>query len=200
MTPPLSTLPDDEHAEESVRASGWRVDPVTEEHWAGLTPGLAVMALKLAPDGSPRARYRGTIIAITEHEQWVEIEARWTHAPVTVGGLRFAPGDTLREFYSSVLPFNVFAVHDPSGALRGWYANVTHPTRVDVSEPVPLLIWQDLYLDLVAFPDGSFVSMDDDELAASGLARTDPVLCRRIIAARDELVRRFQARRFPFRS
>ncbi|MBA2276608.1 MAG: DUF402 domain-containing protein [Chloroflexia bacterium] len=200
MRPPLSRTSDVEHADASVRASGWRVDPATEGHWAGLTPGLAVMALKLAPDGSPRARYHGTIIATTEHERWIEIEARWTHEPVTVGGLRFAPGDVLREFYSPVLPFNVFAVHDPSVALRGWYANVTYPTRVDVSERQPLLIWHDLYLDLVAFPDGSFVRLDDDELSASHLARSDPALCARIIEARDELVRRFQTRRFPFRT
>ena len=60
----------------------------------------------------------------------------------------------------------------------------------------PVLIWHDLFLDLVGVPDGSFTVRDDDELLASGLANADPELHARILEAQSELIRRFE-RRLP---
>ena len=95
-------------------------------------------------------------------------------------------------------PFNAFAVFSPDDDLKGWYANVTHPARLDVAADPPVLIWHDLFLDLVGLPDGSFTLRDDDELLASGLANADPELHARIVGAQSELIRRFERRLPPF--
>lgn len=181
------------------RCAGWHPDPATLTHWNELTPGRTVMVAKLAPNGHETTRYSGTVVRQEEPEQWVEIEARWTNRPVAVGGLRFEPGAILREAFSPHLPFNAFTVFDPSGNLRGWYANVTYPAKLDADQEPPLLVWHDLYLDVVAFPDGSFMLLDEDELADSGLAVRDPSLHSCIVDATGDILLRFQEGRPPFR-
>jgi predicted RNA-binding protein associated with RNAse of E/G family len=82
--------------------------------------------------------------------------------------------------------------------LRGWYANVTYPALLDPTTDPPTLTWHDLYLDVVALPDGTTVVRDEDELADSGVATTAPDLHALILAARDELLARRHDHTFPF--
>lgn len=166
--------------------------------WRGLRPGAALTVVKLGPDGSEVTRYPGTVIVAGAPAPWLAVRATWGPKPVALDGLRFVPGDTLHEFFSPVHPFNAFAVFAPDGILRGWYANVTHPTALDPATDPPTLIWHDLYVDLVALPDGRAAVRDEDELAEAGLAVTDPWLHAAILIARDELLRLFAARLFPF--
>jgi hypothetical protein len=165
--------------------------------WLALLPGAAVTVVKLAPDGSEAARYRGNVVSHCQ-DSWLLIQATWTHRRVELGGLSFCPGDELLEWFSPRHPYNAFAVFSPQDHFKGWYANVAHPARLDATIDPPVLIWHDLYLDLVGLPDGSFTVRDDDELHASGLADADPELQLRIVAARSELIRRFQHRLPPF--
>ena len=153
--------------------------------------------VKLAPDGSEAARYQGEVVGHRE-DSWLIVHATWTHRTVDVGELAFCLGDELLEWFSPRHRFNAFAVFSPEDHFKGWYANVTHPARLDVASDPPVLVWHDLYLDLVGLPDGSFTLRDDDELLASGLAITDPALHARILEAQSELIRRFERRRPPF--
>jgi hypothetical protein len=153
--------------------------------------------VKLAPDGSEAARYRGKVVG-HHRDSWVLVQATWTNRTIELGGLSFCPGDILLEWFSPRHLFNAFAVFSPGAKLKGWYANVTHPARLDVATDPAVLIWHDLFLDLVGLPDGSFTLRDDDELLASGMADTDPALHARILAARSELIQRFERRRPPF--
>jgi hypothetical protein len=133
---------------------------------------------------------------------WVALQALWTYERVEIDGLTFDPGDDLIEWFSPVLPFNAFAVLSPEGVLRGWYANVTYPAFLEpaaADSPIPTLVWHDLYLDLVGLPDATFVVRDEDELAESGLAASDPLLHREIGQAAVELARRFESGDLPFR-
>jgi predicted RNA-binding protein associated with RNAse of E/G family len=116
---------------------------------------------------------------------------------VEVAGLRFEPGDQIREFFSPRHPFNVFGVHAPGGAFRGWYGNVTRTARLAHEEDALVLTWPDLVLDVVMLPDGSVSLLDDDELQASGLLSREPDLARQIVAAREELQRLLEAGFFP---
>jgi hypothetical protein len=165
--------------------------------WSSLRPGAALTIVKLAPDGSEAARYRGEVIA-HHGDSWTVVQAMWTNLTVEVGELSFCPGDSLLEWFSPLHPFNAFALYSPNDSFKGWYANVTHPARLDVATDPPSLIWHDLFLDLVGLPDGSFTLRDDDELLASGLAKADPELHARIVKARSELMRRFEHRLPPF--
>ena len=95
-------------------------------------------------------------------------------------------------------PINAFALLTDQGHLKGWYANVTEPARLDTVVNPPLLIWHDLFVDLVGLPDNSFVIRDDDELLASGLRQSCPALHERILEARSDLIRKFEAELPPF--
>ncbi len=166
--------------------------------WRGLTAGSRLEIVKLAPDGKTAARYPGVVIAFDETTSWLTVRARWVIREIETSGLRFVPGDELHEFFSPVHGFNVFSVFSPDGTLRGWYANVTHSTRIDFTADPPTLFWHDLYVDLIVLSDGARFVRDEDELAGSGLETTDPALHTVILKTRDELIRLASARAFPF--
>ena len=166
--------------------------------WPPVGPGVALTVVKLSPDGLEAARYRGVVMAAKAPAPWLAVSARWLNPRVDLDGLAFVTGDTLREYFSPADRFNAFAVFAPDGRLRGWYANVTHPTRLDLTTDPPTLTWHDLYLDVVALPDGTVTVRDEDELEAAAVAAHEPALHATILAARDEILRRVARRAFPF--
>ena len=172
--------------------AGWEVtwlqDPDSVTFLANLAPGAVIAIAKQDPGGEEVTRYPATVIATAATAPWVEMEARWTIHEFDVSGLIFSPGDTLREFFSPVHPYNAFAVYAPDGNLRGWYGNVTYPAFVEWDDDEPVLVWRDLYLDAVVLATGETILLDDDELAASGLPETHPAFAAAIGAARDDLL------------
>lgn len=166
--------------------------------WPLLPPGAAVVVVKLAPDGTEVTRYPATVRAERVPEPWLAVEARWVNRRMELDGLVFEPGDALREYFSPRDRFNVFAVFAPDGRLRGWYANVTHPTMLDVATDPPTVTWHDLYVDVVGLPDGSVAVRDEDELTEAALAEHEPALFAAITASRDMILDRLAQRRFPF--
>jgi hypothetical protein len=170
---------------------------LTTAAWSSILPSTELTIVKLAPDGSEAARYQGEVVG-HYRDSWIPVLATWTYRTVDLGNLSFSPGDNLLEWFSPWHPFNAFAVFSPADQLKGWYANVTHPARLDVTQDPPVLIWHDLFLDLVGLADGSFTVRDEDELLASGLSHTEPGLYARILEAQSELIRRFEHRLPPF--
>lgn len=179
---------------DNIDPFAWPVGPA----WPPFPTGTGLNVVKLGPDGSEVTRYQGFVRATTDNATWVVVEARWTNRQVDLDGLSFIPGDLLLEYFSPVHPFNAFAVYAPEGHLRGWYANVTYPSTMDPTTGPATLFWHDLYLDVIAVPDGAILVLDEDELEESGLARTDPGLHRAIVAAKDEIVRRVRVGELPF--
>ena len=166
--------------------------------WPPLPPGTPLTLVKLAPDGSEVTRYPGTVVEVGTPAPWLAVRARWVNAPVDLDGLTFHTGDELREFFSPRDPFNVFAVYSPRGDLRGWYANVTHPTTLDPTTNPPTLTWHDLYLDVVALPDGAVTVRDEDELVEADLAARDPALHEAVVGVLHEVLQRLDIGEFPF--
>jgi hypothetical protein len=172
------------------------------EMWPKLAPGTPVECVKVEANGEVIVRYPGTIADLEVPEEWIAVDAYWDpvihHRVIDLNGLLFVPGDRLHEFFSSSLPFNSFSVFAPDGTLRGWYANVTFPTRIDGTQSPPRLYWHDLYLDVVMLPDGQVFVRDEDELEEAGVETTDPRFYAEILAAKNELIRLAKARAFPF--
>ncbi len=162
--------------------------------WAELAPGTKIEVVKLDPGGDEVTRYPGVVLPSPKAGEWLAVEARWIRPEIALDGLRFVPGDTLREYFSSTHPFDAFAIYSPENTLRGWYANVTWPSWIDLAD-TPVLYWHDLYVDLIALPSGEVVVRDEDELEASDI---DLEIRNMILAARDELLRRFTTREIPF--
>lgn len=157
-----------------------------------LAPGTELAIVKLRPDGSEAARYPGR--TLPSPPGWVAISAVWQHGPVDVGAFAFENGDRLREYFALWRPYNAFSVHGADGRLKGWYCNVTYPSRLDGG----VLVWHDLYVDVLVDAAGRTQVVDEDELAASGLPERNPDLCRRIFAARDDLLALISAGAYPF--
>jgi hypothetical protein len=107
---------------------------------------------------------------------WVVLEARWTHGTIEQAGLTFENDDVLHEIFSPIHPYNAFAVFTPSGELKGWYGNVTWPAFFAPGSDGRVLVWHDLFIDLVAAPDGQMQVLDEEELAEFGLEGSDPEL------------------------
>ncbi len=170
----------------------------SQEIWPQLAAGTPLTIVKLDPAGCEVTRYPGVVIDAGEPHPWVPVQARWVSRDYDLNGLLFIAGDTLHEFFSPADWFNVFSVFTPEGQLRGWYANVTFPARLDIESEPATLFWHDLYIDVVGLPVGRLVVRDEDELDQAGLETTDPELHAKIVAMRDEIMRRCMARDFPF--
>jgi hypothetical protein len=167
----------------------------------GLVPGSRVEIVKLDPAGAEVVRYPGVVLSVDPVTGWVATEARWVNRDVVVGGLPFRTGARLVEWFSAAHPYNCFAVHDPDdGRLLGWYANVTWPARFDLAADPPTVTWPDLWLDVIGMAtDGDVPAIhDEDELAASGLAASDPALHDAIVATAHAVVRAMRDRHPPF--
>ncbi|MGI8642517.1 MAG: DUF402 domain-containing protein [Thermomicrobiales bacterium] len=175
--------------------------PGFEDHppnWTSFPPATEFEVVKLAPDGTEAARYVAHMLAEPVPAPWFALGTTWIRGPVHLDGLDFFPGDTMLEYFSPAHWFNAFAVHGPAGEHRGWYANVTYPATLDPASDPPALTWHDLYLDVILLPDGNITVRDEDELAVSGLERSDPKLYAAVRDAKAELVRRASAKVFPF--
>lgn len=166
----------------------WVSHPASVQRITRLTPGASITVVKRAPDGSEATRYRAIVQSSRVDAPWVEVEAEWTNRAVTVAGLTFEPGDILREFFSPVHPYNAFAVISADGAHKGWYGNVTYPAFLSDGAPTPVLVWHDLYLDIVMLADGTVHLLDDDELDAAPEPFSEPAMHRAIHAARHDLL------------
>ncbi len=177
--------------------SGWNGDwiahPASVVQTRQLPAGASITVVKRAPDGSEAARYPAIVRANNPGTHWLEVEARWTNRAVTISGLTFQTGDLLREFFSPIDPFNAFAVASADGTHKGWYGNVTYPAFLVGDATVPVLVWHDLYLDVVVREDGSVQMLDDDELDAAPAPFSEPAMHRAIHAARRDLLAFIQA-------
>jgi len=82
-------------------------------------------------------------------------------------GMTLRPGDRFLETFYSDRWYNIFEIHArEDGRLRGWYCNIGFPARLGRR----IISYRDLALDLLVFPDGRQVVLDEDEFAALPLA------------------------------
>lgn len=168
------------------------------EPWTMLQAGTDVQVIKLRADGSESTKYPATVVDLAVPAPWVAVEAVWTRDAVERDGLTFTPTDHIHEYFSNRDPFNVFAVFSAERQLRGWYANVTYPSWMGHDGSLPAIYWCDLYVDVIGLPSGDVFVGDEDELEAAQSTFSDSSLLDMVQASRDELLRRFAVRAFPF--
>lgn len=143
-------------------------------------PQLDVVLVKA---GRTKIRYTGELL--TDDGTRVAVRAPWAGSGVRdFGFVRFEPGDVFTEYYWRDRWYAVKEVRSATGALKGWYCDVTRPARRSAAE----LVVEDLDLDLWRSADGTDVRrLDEDEFAESGLGESDPEAARAALAALDEL-------------
>ncbi|MFF9455138.1 DUF402 domain-containing protein [Streptomyces flaveolus] len=124
----------------------------------------------------------------------VVVRAPWAGDGVRdFGFVRFEAGDVFTEYYWRDRWYAVKEVRAATGAVKGWYCDITRPAVLTGTE----LVVEDLDLDLWRSADGSDVRrLDEDEFAESGLAERDPGAAGAAVAALDELERLAHGDRF----
>jgi len=140
---------------------------------------LDIFVVKCNPDGKETWRYPGRVVWQTTSA--VLIEAWFNRSEVDVHGMMFRQGDRFIELYYSDRWYNIFEVYEgKNGPVKGWYCNVSFPAEfIDGS-----VVYRDLALDLLVFPDGRQLLLDEDEFSDLVL---DPLTARKAWAAVDEL-------------
>jgi predicted RNA-binding protein associated with RNAse of E/G family len=129
-------------------------------------------------------RYRAYLL---EHKNGcIVLEATFDRDDINLQGMLLAKGDRFIETYYTNRWYNIFEIHArEDGQLRGWYCNIGKPAEFDGQ----VLSYIDLALDLLVFPDGRQVILDEDEFAE--LEITDQER-KRALEAMEELQSQFR--------
>jgi len=156
-----------------------------------LESGQRVTVVKLDHRAKEKWRYEGLVIA--RETSRITIEAFYDQADEDLHGLSLRKGDRFLEQHYADRWYNVFAVYDgTNGRLKGWYCNITRPARINGDQ----VSAEDLALDLIVRPDGSWTVVDELEFEAQALSAADRA---NALTALAELKGLAQAAEGPFR-
>ena len=149
-------------------------------------PGLKqekLVVVKLNTQGDETWRYPAVLLQRTD--QAALIEAHFNRDDLQFHGILLGRGDRFMEAYFTRRWFNIFEIHDrASDELKGWYCNVTRPA-VFIDGRIEYV---DLALDLLVYPDGRQLVLDEDEYAQLALGAAEQS---QVKAALSELQLRF---------
>ncbi len=133
--------------------------------------------VKLDTAGREVFRYSG--VFQREGAGWLQLEARFNRQGFDFHGVPFRMGDRFVELFYTDRWYNILEMHDvDDDRLKGWYCNVTKPAEVVGGE----VRYVDLALDLLVYPDGRQLALDEDEFEALGLDEADARMARTALA------------------
>ncbi|MEA4907280.1 MAG: DUF402 domain-containing protein [Chloroflexi bacterium] len=117
-----------------------------------------VVVIKRNHEGKETWRYDARILE--RRTDGVLIEAFFNRPDLPFHGITLGQGDRFIEAYYTQCWFNIFEIHDRGDDhLKGWYCNVTRPAEIKDGE----ISYVDLALDLLVYPDGKQLVLDEDE-------------------------------------
>jgi protein associated with RNAse G/E len=112
--------------------------------------------------------YDGRIIERAPNK--VTLEAFFDKPDRPFHGVVLATGDRFLETYYSDRWYNILEIRDKTtDALKGWYCNVAYPARFEDGR----VSYVDLALDLLVYPDGRQLVLDEDEFEELTLSEDD---------------------------
>lgn len=125
-----------------------------------MTDSSWITVVKLDVSGKVTWSYPGHILSYQGSR--IILEATFDREDMLFHGMPLCRGDRFIETYYTDRWYNVYEIHSRvDDALRGWYCNVSSPARLEADR----LIYTDLALDLLVFPDGRQIVLDEDEFA-----------------------------------
>jgi predicted RNA-binding protein associated with RNAse of E/G family len=146
----------------------------------------AITVRKLNPAGQETWRYTGRLLE--RQADYVVLEAAFNHTDIPLHGIVLQRGDRFVETFYTDRWYNIFEIHDrDDDRLKGWYCNIGRPAVINDST----VAYVDLALDLLVYPDGKQLVLDEDEYQALALP---PEIQQQARQALDELHASFTAR------
>ena len=98
------------------------------------------------------------------------LEAHFDRDDISLHGLMLRKGDRFVETFYSDRWYNTFTIYDvQNDQLKGWYCNVCRPARIEDGH----VFADDLALDLIVYPDGKWLILDEDEFADLELSQEE---------------------------
>ncbi len=147
----------------------------------------AVVVLKLNLQGEETWRYEGRVVQ--QRENGMLLEAFFNRPDLPFHGIVFGEGDRFLEAYWSDRWYNIFEIHSRvDDTIKGWYCNVSQPAQIKPG----VIGFVDLALDLLVYPDGHQLILDEDEFRVMGL---DAVMSEQAVGALKELQEVFATRK-----
>ncbi len=136
-----------------------------------------IQVIKLNAEGKETWRYTGRVIE--RHPAWLKLEAFFNRDDLPFHGITLGRGDRFIETYYADRWYNVYEVHDrATDELKCWYCNVTTPAKIEKDQ----VSYMDLALDLLVFPDGRQLVLDEDEFLALSLDAATKTRARRALS------------------
>jgi len=124
-----------------------------------------ITVIKLDSKGNETWRYHGRALKIEQN--CIVLEAFFDRQDMIFHGMPMQRGDRFVETYFTDRWYNIFEIHaHQDDHLRGWYVNIASPAIFDGER----LSYKDLALDVLVFPDGRQLVLDEDEFTALNLS------------------------------
>jgi predicted RNA-binding protein associated with RNAse of E/G family len=137
----------------------------------------SILVLKLNAAREEVWRYDGRILDRTADS--IRLEAFFNGGSRPFHGINLINGDRFIETYYFDRWYNIYEIHDrETDALKGWYCNVSYPAEFEDGQ----VSYVDLALDLLVYPDGRQLVLDEDEFAELTLSITDVNMARSALA------------------
>lgn len=103
-------------------------------------------------------RYTGKVLE--RGENFVLLEAKFNRSDLPFHGIILKRGDRFVETFYSDRWYNIFEIYDrEDGRFKGWYCNIAYPAEIEHQQ----VSYIDLALDLLVYPDGQQLVLDEAE-------------------------------------
>lgn len=129
-------------------------------------------------------------VVIERGATWVCLRAVFNGRESETDYVTFKRGDVYTEWFYSDRWYNVFRMNDgETGALKGWYCNITRPAHISHDSVAA----DDLALDVFVHPEGTVRLLDQHEFDALEISDAERAEALRAV----ETIRQQIARRAP---
>jgi len=138
--------------------------------------GQTIDVLKLNLQGQETWRYSARVLQAAPAA--ILLTAEFNRPSMLFHDILLGQGDPFIEIYFNDRWYNIFEIHDRQDhAVKGWYCNITLPAEFRQGA----ISYVDLALDLLVYPDGRMLVLDEDEFAELSLSETRQAAARRTL-------------------
>jgi protein associated with RNAse G/E len=139
-------------------------------------PGQLISVFKLNLAGEETWRYAAKVLQVSDHA--ILLVAGFNRPERMFHGILLGQGDPFVEIYMNDRWYNIYEIHDKAdGCIKGWYCNISLPAEFGDDS----ISYVDLALDLLVYPDGQMLVLDEDEFAELNLDETQQERARRAL-------------------